>query len=80
VDDVKDTLSEQLPPRVTQRVTGEADIGQIFEISLKKRNKTSIAGCKVRNGVINRTKKVRVLRGQETIYDGTAPNIFIKAA
>ncbi|CEN60079.1 Putative Translation initiation factor IF-2 [Aspergillus calidoustus] len=75
VDEVKDTLSEQLPPRVTQRVTGEAEIGQIFEISLKKRNKTSIAGCKVRNGVINRTKKVRVLRGQETIYDGSITSL-----
>ncbi|KAL3463799.1 hypothetical protein BJX64DRAFT_287019 [Aspergillus heterothallicus] len=70
VDEVKDILSEQLPPRVTQRVTGEAEIGQIFEISMKKRSKTTIAGCKVRNGVINRTRKVRVLRGQETVYDG----------
>ncbi|KAL2821054.1 hypothetical protein BJX63DRAFT_254048 [Aspergillus granulosus] len=75
VDEVKDILSEQLPPRVTQRVTGEAEIGQIFEISLKKRAKTAIAGCKVRNGVINRTRKVRVLRGQETIYDGSITSL-----
>lgn len=77
VDDVKDTLSEQLAPTVTHRVTGEAEIGQIFEISLKNRVKTSIAGCKVRNGMINRTKKVRVLRGQETIYDGKLTHIPI---
>ncbi|KAL5001447.1 hypothetical protein BDV10DRAFT_159801 [Aspergillus recurvatus] len=75
VDDVKDTLSEQLAPTITQRVTGEAEIGQIFEISLKGRAKTSIAGCKVRNGVISRTKKVRVLRGQETIYDGSISSL-----
>ncbi|KAL4734002.1 hypothetical protein BDV11DRAFT_69299 [Aspergillus similis] len=75
VDDVKDTLSEQLAPTITQRVTGEAEIGQIFEISLKGRAKTSIAGCKVRNGVINRTKKVRVLRGQEIIYDGSISSL-----
>ncbi|KAL4866373.1 hypothetical protein BDV12DRAFT_172886 [Aspergillus spectabilis] len=75
VDDVKDTLSGQLAPLVTQRVVGEAEIGQIFEISLKGREKMSIAGCKVRNGVINRTKKVRVLRGQETIYDGTVSSL-----
>ncbi|KKK11961.1 hypothetical protein ARAM_003952, partial [Aspergillus rambellii] len=71
IDDVKDTLSEQLAPLVTQRVTGEAEVGQIFEITLKGREKTSIAGCKVRNGLINRARKVRVLRGQETIYDGS---------
>ncbi|KAL4933636.1 translation initiation factor 2 [Aspergillus undulatus] len=75
VDDVKDTLSEQLAPTITQRVTGEAEIGQIFEISLKGREKTYIAGCKVRNGLINRTKKVRVLRGQETIYDGSISSL-----
>ncbi|KAL4794176.1 hypothetical protein BDV19DRAFT_365336 [Aspergillus venezuelensis] len=75
VDDVKDTLSEQLAPTITQRVTGEAEIGQIFEISLKRQAKTFIAGCKVRNGLINRTKKVRVLRGQETIYDGSITSL-----
>ncbi|KAL4946882.1 hypothetical protein BDV06DRAFT_181735 [Aspergillus oleicola] len=75
VDDVKDILSEQLAPTVTQHVTGEAEIGQIFEISLKARVKANIAGCKVRNGLINRTKKVRVLRGQETIYDGSISSL-----
>ncbi|KAL4919363.1 hypothetical protein BDW62DRAFT_199969 [Aspergillus aurantiobrunneus] len=75
VDEVKDILSEQLAPTVTHRVTGEAEIGQIFEITLKGRMKTSIAGCKVRNGVVNRTKKVRVLRGQDTIYDGSISSL-----
>ncbi|RDW93266.1 translation initiation factor 2 [Aspergillus mulundensis] len=75
VDEVKDTLSEQLAPLITQRVTGEAEIGQVFEISLKGRAKTSIAGCKVRNGVISRGKKVRVIRGQETIYDGSITSL-----
>ncbi|OOF97043.1 hypothetical protein ASPCADRAFT_395335 [Aspergillus carbonarius ITEM 5010] len=75
VDEVKSTLSEHLAPNVSQRVTGEAEIGQIFEITLKGRNKTSIAGCKVRNGMINRAKKVRVLRGQETIYDGSISSL-----
>ncbi|KAH8422804.1 translation initiation factor 2 [Aspergillus melleus] len=70
IDDVKDILSEKLPPLVTTRVTGEAEIGQIFEITLKSRVKMPIAGCKVRNGVINRARKVRVTRGQEVIYDG----------
>lgn len=70
MDNVKATLSEHLAPSVTHRVTGEAEISQIFEISVKGRVKTSIAGCKVRNGIINRTKNVRVLRGQDIIYDG----------
>ncbi|PYI25732.1 initiation factor 2 [Aspergillus indologenus CBS 114.80] len=75
IDDVKATLSEHLPPLVTLRVTGEAEIGEIFEIKLKARERMSIAGCRVRNGLINRTKKVRVLRGQETIYTGTITSL-----
>ncbi|KAI9367951.1 hypothetical protein BJX61DRAFT_260684 [Aspergillus egyptiacus] len=75
VDEVRETLSAELTPIVTQRVTGEAEVGQIFEITVKARVKTLIAGCKVRNGVINRARKVRVLRGQETVYDGTISSL-----
>lgn len=70
IDDVKELLSEHLAPSVSQRVTGEAEIGQVFEISVKGREKAAIAGCKVRNGMVQRAKNVRVLRGQEIIYDG----------
>ncbi|KAF7182395.1 hypothetical protein CNMCM7691_001875 [Aspergillus felis] len=75
MDEVKAALSEHLAPSVTQRVTGEAEVGQIFEITLKGREKVAIAGCKVRNGVIHRARKVRVLRGQDTIYDGTIASL-----
>lgn len=70
IDDVKADLSQHLAPNITQRVTGEAEIGQIFEITIKGREKMSIAGCRVRNGTVNKTRKIRVLRGDETIYDG----------
>ena len=69
VDDVKAKLGEKLPPIITQKVIGEAEIGQIFEINLKGRKKLLVAGCKIRNGVISKNAKVRVLRG-EVVYDG----------
>ncbi|KAL1988163.1 hypothetical protein VTN96DRAFT_693 [Rasamsonia emersonii] len=75
IDDVKAKMSEHLPPSVSQRVTGEAEIGQIFHITVKGRETTPIAGCKVRNGVISRAKKVRVLRGKEIIYDGAIASL-----
>ncbi|EYE99414.1 translation initiation factor 2 [Aspergillus ruber CBS 135680] len=75
MDDVKEILSEQLPPNVTQRVTGEAEISQVFDITVKKRETTAIAGCRVRNGIIQKTKKVRVLRGQDIIYDGSMTSL-----
>ncbi|KAJ5122627.1 Translation initiation factor IF-2 [Penicillium atrosanguineum] len=75
IDEVKAVLSEQLPPTITQRVTGEAEVQQVFEITVKGREKTAIAGCRVRNGMMNKTRKVRVIRGNETIYDGTMSSL-----
>ncbi|KAH8819475.1 translation initiation factor IF-2 [Xylogone sp. PMI_703] len=75
VDDVKEKLSEHLPPLVTQRVLGEAEIAQIFEITVKGRQQKSIAGCKIRNGTVSKTAKVRVLRGGEKIFDGTLASL-----
>ncbi|EMD00250.1 hypothetical protein BAUCODRAFT_63987 [Baudoinia panamericana UAMH 10762] len=71
LDDVKAVMEERLPPIVTQRVLGEAEVGQVFEIGVGGRKKVKIAGCKVRNGVVARGSRVRVLRGSEKIYDGT---------
>ncbi|MCJ1424512.1 hypothetical protein MMC29_002400 [Sticta canariensis] len=51
VDDVKAKLSEQLPPIVTQKVLGEAEVAQIFDITIKNNVMMPVAGCKVRNGV-----------------------------
>lgn len=70
IDDVKAKLGEKLPEIMTQRVLGEAEIAQVFEINTKGRSTVPVAGCRVRNGVIQRTGKVRVLRDKEVIYDG----------
>lgn len=70
VDDVKAKLSEMLPPLVTQRVLGEAEVAQVFEINVKGRVMVPVAGCRVRNGVVSKSAKVRVLRGKEVVYDG----------
>ena len=70
VDEVKAKLSERLPEVVTQKVLGEAEIAQVFQINTKGRTTVPVAGCRVKNGVVGRNNKVRVLRGKETIYDG----------
>jgi translation initiation factor IF-2 len=70
VEMVKDLLSEKLPPQVIQKVTGEVEIAAIFEIGLGGRKKMKVAGSKVRNGVVERGTKARVLRGDTVIHDG----------
>ncbi|KAN0085486.1 hypothetical protein V8E54_001953 [Elaphomyces granulatus] len=75
INTVKAKVGEHLTPNVSQRVTGEAEIGQIFKITVKGRETIPIAGCKVRNGIVSRTKKVRVLRGEEVVYDGAISSL-----
>ncbi|KEF51376.1 translation initiation factor IF-2 [Exophiala aquamarina CBS 119918] len=68
-DDVTEKLTDALPPLITQRVLGEAEIGQLFDITVKKKL-VKIAGCKVTNGTISRSNSVRVLRHGEVVYTG----------
>lgn len=70
IEDVKAKLSDQLAPKKTQRVLGEAEVTQIFEINTKGREKIPVAGCKVRNGVVFKNGNIRILRKKEIIFDG----------
>jgi translation initiation factor IF-2 len=70
MDDVRNALSELLPPLISHRVTGEADVAQTFDINVTRRIYRKIAGCKVRNGSIKRSSLVKILRGGKVIYDG----------
>jgi translation initiation factor IF-2 len=69
-DAVRAELSKHLPPLVTRRVLGEAEIAQIFDINIKGRKYKPVAGCKIRNGTIAKTAKYQVLRSGEKIFDG----------
>ncbi|RDA93422.1 hypothetical protein CP533_1979 [Ophiocordyceps camponoti-saundersi (nom. inval.)] len=69
-DDVTTVLEDMLPPLVSHRVVSEVDVLQIFSINVRKRIMRNIAGCRVRNGVMKKTSKVKVLRKGEVIFDG----------
>lgn len=70
VEDVKEVLEARLEPIVTQRVTGEAEVASVFEISLGGKKKMAVAGCRVRNGVVERRSRVRVMRSENKVFDG----------
>ncbi len=69
-DDVKRLLSEKLEPAVSAKVTGEAEILEVFRINIKGRVYKNIAGCRVRNGLVTKASKYRVLRGGNKMFDG----------
>ena len=68
-DLVKEKVENEIPPLISQRVLGEADIGKIFEIN-EKRKKLKVAGCKITNGTISKAQKIRVSRNGEVVYTG----------
>ena len=73
IDDVKGKLEKLLPPLITTRVTGEAEVAQVFEINVKRREMVPVAGCRVRNGLLTKSGKVRIVRKGKVVYDGMAP-------
>eukprot|EP00842_Homolaphlyctis_polyrhiza_P002398 jgi/Hompol1/3159/HPOL_003144-RA len=69
IDDIKELMSELLPPDIVKEVTGEAEVMQVFQINTKAKGLESVAGCKIINGRLLRTGLVRVIRQGETILE-----------
>lgn len=67
VDDLKLLLSGMLEPTKTEEYLGQAKIRQVFKIS----GVGKISGSNVIDGVVKRNAKVRLLRDNVVIYDGT---------
>ena len=70
-DEVKAILSTHLADKVTFRVTGEAELLQVFPINLRARVFHNVAGCRVRNGSISAGDKIRVSRRGVVVFEGT---------
>ncbi|KAK7754429.1 translation initiation factor IF-2 [Diatrype stigma] len=70
IDDAKALLSEHLPPEVSVRVLGDAEVLEIFPINIKGRKYKNVAGCRVRTGVVARGSLYRVVRDGEKIFEG----------
>jgi len=71
MDTVKEHVIKLLPVTVEKKVTGEAAILQIFEISVKSKQTMKVAGCRVTNGLVERSKQARVIRDGEIIHEGS---------
>jgi translation initiation factor IF-2 len=67
VDDLKAMLSGLLAPEVRENFLGYAEIRKVFDMS--KAGK--VAGCMVTEGQVKRGAKVRLLRDNVVIHEGT---------
>jgi translation initiation factor IF-2 len=73
METVREKVAGLLPPIIEHKVTGEANVQQMFEIDLKGRKTLKVAGCRVVNGTLEKNKSIRLLRNGEIIHDGKSP-------
>ena len=66
IDDVKNLLSGLLKPDISENITGNVEIREVFSIS----KIGNIAGCMVKEGTISRNSKIRLLRENVVIHTG----------
>ena len=67
VDDVKAAMSGLLPPTLREIFLGNAQILEVFNISRVGK----VAGCRVTEGKVERGAKVRLIRDNVVIHEGT---------
>ena len=66
IDDVKNLLSGLLKPDISENITGNLEIREVFTIS----KVGNIAGCMVKDGTISRKSLIRILRDNIVIHEG----------
>tara|TARA_Y100001970_G_scaffold261989_1_gene345659 strand:+ start:13712 stop:15946 length:2235 start_codon:yes stop_codon:yes gene_type:complete len=66
IDDIKSLLSGLLKPDISEKITGNVEIREVFNIS----KVGNIAGCMVIDGQISRSSKIRLLRDNIVIHTG----------
>ena len=71
IEDVKAALTGMLSPTLRERQIGNAEIREVFNIT--KAGK--VAGCRVTNGLIKRGAKVRILRDNIVVHEGTLKSL-----
>jgi translation initiation factor IF-2 len=67
VDDVKKAMSGLLAPRLREIFLGNAEILEVFNISKVGK----VGGCRVTEGKVERGAKVRLIRDNVVIHEGT---------
>jgi translation initiation factor IF-2 len=71
IDQVRDAMAGLLSPELRDKILGRAEIRQVFPIG-----KTgNVAGCMVVSGSVRPRFKVRVKRGEESLFQGSIASL-----
>ena len=71
LDDIKAVLTGMLTPLAREHFLGNAEILQVFNISKQGR----VAGCRVSEGLVRRGSRVRLLRDNVVVHEGTLSSL-----
>ncbi len=71
IDDMKLAIAGLLSPDISERVTGEAEVRQVFKIS----GMGTVAGCSVRSGFLKRANAIRVIRDGSVVLTGSLKSL-----
>ena len=71
VEDMENAMKGMLDPEYEEKETGVAVVQALFKFS----KVGTIAGCKVKKGVIKKGSKVRIVRDGTIIYDGVIASV-----
>ena len=63
---MKNLMGGMLKPDIKEKITGNVEIREVFSIS----KSGNIAGCYVKEGLIKRTSKIRILRDNVVKHEG----------
>jgi translation initiation factor IF-2 len=66
IEEIKGAIEGMLAPTVEEKITGNADIREVFKVS----KVGVVAGCMVTDGKIYRNSKVRLIRDGVVVYTG----------
>lgn len=75
LDDLKESLSDMLPPETVVETVGEADLAQVFDFTMKGGKTEKIAGCKVQSGKMVRGSAVKILRKNKIVWEGNVRSL-----
>ena len=78
MEEVRSRVVALLPLIIEKKVTGEANVLELFDINLKGRRTKQVAGCRVVNGLVEKSRYARVVRDGNTVHEGKPPVISLR--
>ncbi|KAA1474856.1 initiation factor 2 [Dentipellis sp. KUC8613] len=70
MDEVTKRVIGLLPAKWDKRILGEATVLQLFEIQLSGKRTKKVAGSRITNGVVEKSKDVQVVRNGQVVHEG----------